>query len=76
MLRRRTLATAKQKEQKKSKELHSCGECARCVPVMRFHTLSIVGKPTLGECPLVRNRCVLLSESACDSFIETKKGEE
>lgn len=39
-----------------------CGECGRCVEVLRFHTLSVTGKPTLGRCEFVKERCVLLSE--------------
>ena len=48
---------------------HYCRECARCIPVTRFHTLSVTGQPTLGECPL-REWRVLLSDPACPSFRE------
>jgi hypothetical protein len=41
------------------------------VPVLRFHTLSVKGEPTMAECPYVNDRCVLLSEKACDRFTQT-----
>lgn len=48
---------------------HTCGECARCEPYMRFETLSVHGrKPTMAVCPLVTERRVLLSETACREF--------
>lgn len=52
-------------------EVHHCGECQYAVPVLRFHTLSIKGEPTMAECPYVNDRCVLLSEMACDRFTQT-----
>ena len=44
---------------------HYCRECRHATPVDRFHTLDMQGRPTLAECPFVRNRRVLLSEKAC-----------
>lgn len=45
-----------------------CGECALCEPVTKFHTLSVTGKPTLGKCPYIKDRCVLLSEQSCGYY--------
>lgn len=46
-----------------------CGYCEHVVPVTRFHTLSILGLPTLGECPYWnKSRCVLLRQKACEKF--------
>lgn len=48
---------------------HRCGECAEVTEVMRFHTLSVKGEPTLGECPnWTKSKCVLLSQQACKQF--------
>lgn len=49
----------------KKEEWHFCRECRNAVPVHRFHTLSIQGKPTLAECQYSLRRCRLLSERAC-----------
>lgn len=51
----------------KKEERHICGECRHAVPVHRFHTLSLDGKPTLAECPFSPERCRLLSEQACQA---------
>lgn len=45
-----------------------CGECRQVRICHKFHTLSVFHKPTLGRCPLVANRCVLLSGDACKDF--------
>lgn len=48
---------------------HVCGQCANVREVTKFNTLTVKeGKPTLGECPFVTNRKVLLSEIACGRF--------
>ena len=48
---------------------HCCGECANVTIVTRFHTLSVKGEPTMGECPeWTSSRCVLLSQQACKKF--------
>ena len=50
---------------------HICGECTRCTPVMKFHTLTIKDRqPTLGRCPECEF-CVLLSQQACPKFSAT-----
>ena len=54
----------------KEKETHLCRECRHAVPVKRFHTLSIDGKPTLAECPYSPRRCRLLSEQACQTHFK------
>lgn len=56
---------------KKIIQKHRCGDCANCVPVTDFHTLTVHGKrPTLGTCPYwTDSRCVLLSwKSDCKHF--------
>ena len=46
-----------------------CGACRHCRPVYApFHLLSLDGKPTLGECPYMERRKVLLSEHGCKNF--------
>ena len=55
---------------REEKVTHSCGECRHAKPVYRFHTLSIGGMPTLADCEYVRERCVLLSEKACDGHFK------
>ena len=55
----------------KEKEVGLCGECERCEPVWLQHTLTVYGKrPTLGTCPLVTDRKVLLSEKGCSEWIK------
>lgn len=45
---------------------HYCRECDHVTPVTEFHTLSLKGEPTLGECPYWnQSKCVLLSQKAC-----------
>ena len=57
------------REEEKIWEGHVCGECAKCEPIYKHHTLTVKDrKPTLGKCPEVKNRCVLLSEIACRYF--------
>lgn len=57
------------KVRKVEEAVHTCGECSHVVVVRRFHTLSVRGEPTLGECPHWReSRCVLLSQRACAKF--------
>lgn len=60
-----------QTKRKAKPQLHRCGDCANCVPVTDFHTLTVHGKrPTLGTCPYWKgSRCVLLSwKSDCKHF--------
>ena len=53
-------------------EQHTCGECAECEPVTKFHTLSVQGrKPTMGRCPY-EEFCVLLSQRACKEHFKEK----
>lgn len=53
---------------RKEYEKHTCGECARCTPVMKFHTLTVKDRqPTLGRCPECAY-CVLLSQPAGKCF--------
>ena len=48
---------------------HVCGECENCEPYMRWETLTVQDrKPTMGVCPHVKDRKVLLSEQACKKF--------
>ena len=58
----------RRKPTKKNDKPHYCKECAHLAIVTEFHTLSVEGKPTLGLCPFVTNRKVLLSEDACPKF--------
>ena len=54
---------------KKVEEYPPCGLCGHCEYVMEpFNLLSLKGEPTLGKCPYVPNRCVLLSERGCRHF--------
>lgn len=51
---------------------HRCGECAHCVEVTSFHTLSVHGgKPTLGRCEYEKY-CVLLSQVACKEHFKMR----
>lgn len=52
------------------REIHRCGDCANVTEVTDFHTLSILGEPTMGTCPhWTESRCVLLSwRSDCAHF--------
>lgn len=44
-----------------------CGDCVHVIPVTDFHTLTVHGrKPTLGTCPYMERRKVLLSERGCE----------
>ena len=53
-------------------EQHTCGECAECEPVTKFHTLSVHGrKPTMGSCPY-EEFCVLLSQRVCKEHFKEK----
>lgn len=64
----RNAATQGSKEYQK----HTCGECARCTPVMKFHTLTVKDRqPTLGRCPEF-TYCVLLSQPAGRCFSATE----
>lgn len=59
---------------KKEKYIGLCGECEHCTPYMAFHTLTVHGKkPTMGTCPYVLNRKVLLSEKGCQQWHNTKE---
>ena len=53
-------------------QVFTCGECRSCTPVTTFFTLSVEGKPTLGKCPHVADRKVLLSEKSCSNFKSKK----
>jgi len=58
---------------KQPEVLHFCRECANVTIVTRFNTLSIQGKPTLGECPYwTESRCVLLSQAACKEHFKPR----
>jgi len=60
-----------QKPQKKETPIwegHHCRDCAKVEIVTKFNTLSLKGEPTLGRCPHVTNRSVLLSEDACKNY--------
>ena len=53
----------------KKQEVHFCRECTHVTEVTKFHTLSLKGEPTLGECPHWKeSRCVLLSQKSCNKF--------
>lgn len=57
----------------KKNEVHTCGECGWVTIVTRFHTLSIKGEPTMGECPHWKeSRCVLLRQKSCNHFKQKK----
>ena len=59
---------AKKKEEV-VKRRFTCGECVHCKPVGEFHTPTVKdGKPTLGDCPFMERRRVLLSEDSCKHF--------
>lgn len=49
-----------------------CRECQHVIPILRFHTLSIKGEPTLGTCPYSDMK-VLLSQRGCKNFKKTCK---
>lgn len=52
---------------------HFCRECEHVTLVTRFHTLSVKGEPTLGECPYwTQSKCVLLSQKACVKHFKIK----
>ena len=58
--------------QEKERHIGLCGECAECTPYMAFHTLTVHGrKPTMGICPYVTGRKVLLSEKGCQHWHNT-----
>jgi len=66
-----TKKTAAEQGGRKEYLKHTCGECACCTPVMKFHTLTIKDRqPTLGRCPECEF-CVLLSQQACPKFSAT-----
>ena len=70
MAGRKRLPVSKAVAKPQKKTVGLCGECASVVPVTTFHTLTVYGRnPTLGRCPYVKNRCVLLSETGCDRFV-------
>lgn len=52
---------------KKKEESNVCRDCALVKVVYRFNTLSLEGKPLLGECPHEKF-CVLLSQKSCKHF--------
>ena len=61
------------KENDKPWEGHSCNDCEKCVPYMKFETLTVKDKkPTMGICPHVTERKVLLSERACKEYFKLK----
>lgn len=61
----KTTTAGKDDGKSKEYENHVCGECKRCTPVTKFHTLTVKDrKPTLGRCP-EHTYCVLLSQRAC-----------
>lgn len=58
-------------KKKQQPQLHRCGDCAHCTPVLDFNTLTVHGRqPTLGTCPYWKeSRCTLLSwKSDCKHF--------
>ena len=59
-------------QEPEAKEIGTCGECANCTPVTKFHTLSIDGEPTMGRCPK-EEYCVLLSQKGCQEWKKKKK---
>ena len=57
---------------KEEQEVGLCGECAMCEPYYKQSTLTVYGgEPTLGKCPEITDRKVLLSEKGCRKW---KKG--
>lgn len=51
---------------KPKKDIGLCGECVNCTPIWLHHTLTVHGRrPTMGDCPFMPNRKVLLSERGC-----------
>ena len=53
----------------KEEDIGKCGDCSWCSPVTRFHTLTVKDrKPTLGNCPFMERRRVLLSEKGCIEY--------
>lgn len=55
----------RKKTQERNKYI--CRDCAHVRIVTRFFTLSLEGKPLLGECPY-EEYCVLLSQKSCNHF--------
>ena len=56
---------------KPEREIGLCGECVNCTPIWLHHTLTVKDrKPTMGECPYVTNRKVLLSEKGCFKWMK------
>ena len=55
---------------KKVIDVHCCGDCANITPVYDFHTLSVKGDATLGECVYwTESKRVLLSwKSDCKHY--------
>ena len=51
------------------KVINYCGTCKNCTPYYAQHTLTVKDKkPTMGKCPKIANRFVLLSERACSDY--------
>lgn len=51
-----------------------CRECEHCNPYWRFETLTVRDRqPTMGVCPYIENRKVLLSEKACKEHFRLKR---
>lgn len=64
----------KKESNKKPVVTHKCGECANVTLVTIFHTLSIKGEPTMGECPYwTQSKCVLLSQKACQDHFKKRE---
>lgn len=72
MMRKTKIAGAVLPTREKPDAIRRCGECGHCVPVTAFHTLTVHGgQPTLGVCPYVEERKVLLSEMRkCRFFVK------
>lgn len=61
------------KEEDKPWEGRFCNDCAECEPYMKWETLTVKDrKPTMGICPHITNRKVLLSERACKEHFKLK----
>ena len=64
----------KKTDDKRPKEIHYCKECDHCREVWKPHKLlSLKGEPTLGDCPFVKGRRVLLTERSCVNFKPKRK---
>ena len=63
----------KAKKQQEPTIINYCGECALGIADTKHENLSLEGKPTLVSCPYSGKYKKVVSEVACENFME--KGE-